>query len=107
MELDSSKAEELRGVVDHAKSASPTVAVFEVQQPAKHGDFLFNFFHPDVSADVQEAIKDQLRNGENLRKLRDFWGKDYVLSHRIYPSDVIVCGGNVVSISSRNSTFSR
>jgi hypothetical protein len=104
--LDSSQAEDLRRVVDHANSASPNVAMFEVQQPDyEDGDHLINFFQKSgISDEVQQAIKDQLRNGKNLQTLRDF---NYVLSQKFYPSDVDVGDDHVVSISSRNSTFSR
>ena len=103
MTLASSEAEKLRRVVDHAKSASPNVAVFEAHQLEEDGDLFINFFHL-VPADVQKAIKVQLRNEDNLENLRDF---NDVFSHKFYPSDVCVGGENVVSISSRNFTFSR
>ena len=106
-------AKEWRDFVSRAKSKRPDVVVFEVQQPEEDGDHPINFgFHTDVRADVQEAMQEAMealiRTPENLKKLADFG-----LPHKFYPSDVIVGfdtdgeGNFLVSISSRNSTFSR
>ena len=104
-------AKEWRDFVSRAKSKRPDVVVFEVQQPEEDGDHPINFgFHTDVRADVQEAMEALLRTPENLQKLSDF---NYDVPHKLYPSDVIVGldpdveGNFLVSISSRNSTFSR
>ena len=104
-------AKEWRDFVNRAKSKRPDVVVFEVQQPEEDGDHPINLvFHTDVRADVQEAMEALLRTPENLQKLSDF---NYGLPQQFYPSDVLVGfdtddeGNFLVSISSRNSTFSR
>ena len=107
--LNSDEAEKLRVFFNRAKLESPDVVVFEVHQPEEDGDHPIIFvFHTD--ADVQAAMEAVLRTSENLQKLRDF---NYGSSHEFYPSDVMVGldsddeGNFLVSISSRNSTFSR
>ena len=102
--LNSDEAEKLRVFFNRAKLESPDV-VFEAAYDPWH--FCWQrVFHIDVSADVQAAMEAVLRTPENLQKLSD-------LPHKFYPSDVIVGsdadgeGNFLVSISSRNSTFSR
>ena len=101
----------MRVFLHTAKLENPDVAVCEVRQSEKDGDHPIIFvFSSDVSADVQAAMEIVLRKAENLQKLSDF---NYDVPHKLYPIDVIVGldpdveGNFLVSISSRNSTFSR
>jgi hypothetical protein len=111
--LHSSEAQELRDFVQERRSASPNEPLFEVKNSASafgNTNHAFRITSDRVVPSLKKIVDQLLGHEDNLQKLRDF---NYGSSHEFYPSDVMVGldsddeGTTIVSISSRNSTFSR